>query len=373
MVNISTLGVIFPNTYDEQLPELTRLRSMASIPFAARYRMIDFTLSAMVNAGISSVTLLAKRNYYSLMDHLGNGREWDLSRKRGGLNIVPPFAQSNNNMYHGRVEALCSILDYLESHKEKYVVLSDCNIAWDLDYADLLAQHVASGADVTMVYERTEIPEPIKTANYTLTMDGEGRVSEIRTDDYRPGMQNLCMNVTVIGREELIAMVKDARTHNMVYFERDILAPSLKALNVRGYEFTGYRSRIYDMRSYFHENMRLLDPKNMDALFPAERQVYTKVRDEAPVRYALGSKVSNCVVADGCVIEGEVENCVLFRGVRISKGARVKNCILMQGTVVHPGVEMEYIVTDKNVQVSENRHLAGNDSFPVYVEKNTVI
>ena len=373
MVNINTLGVIFPNTYDELVPDLVRRRTMASIPFAGRYRMIDFSLSAMVNAGITNVTLLAKKNYYSLMDHLGNGREWDLSRKRGGLNIVPPFALANSKVYHGRVEALCSILGYLEAQKEKYVILSDCNIASGLDFADLINRHVASGADVTMVYERAEIPEPIKTENYTFSINEEGRITELRTNDYRQGVQNLFMNVIVMGREELIAMLKDARVHNLVYFERDIIAPSLKILNTRGYEYAGYRARIYDMRSYFNENMRLLDHSNVEKLFPESRPVYTKVRDEAPVRYAMDCKVHNCMVADGCIIEGEVENCVLFRGVKISKGAKVKNCVLMQGTVVEPDAEVEYIVTDKNVVITHNRHLAGNENFPVYVEKGAIV
>ena len=179
--------------------------------------------------------------------------------------------------------------------------------------------------------------------------------------------------IQMLGREELIAMVRDATVHNYVYLERDILAPALKILHVRGYEYTGYRARIYNMKSYFDENMRLLNHKNMEALFPPERPVYTKVRDEAPVRYAMDCKVHNSVVADGCIIEGEVENCVLFRGVRVAKGASIKNCVLMQGTVVEQGVEMEYIVTDKNVTITERRHLKGNENFPVYVEKGTVV
>ncbi len=373
MVNINTLGVLFPNTYDDMLPEMVRLRAMGSVPFAGRYRLIDFPLSAMVNAGIQNVTVLVKQNYYSLMDHLGSGREWDLARKRGGLRIVPPYALAQNKVYHGRVEALCSILGFLESQREKYVILSDCNIASGLDFAALIQAHEASGADVTMVYERAEIPEPAKTDNYTLTLDDAGRVTELRTNDYRPGVRNLFMNVIVMGREELVSFLKDARAHNLMYLERDIIAPHLNILNVRGYEYAGYRARIYDMRSYFNENMRLLDHRNVEALFPEERAVYTKVRDEAPVRYAMDCKVHNSMVADGCVIEGEIENCVLFRGVRISKGAKVKNCVLMQGTVVEPNAEMEYIVTDKNVVITHDRRLSGNENFPVYVEKNTIV
>ncbi len=373
MVNINALGIIFPNTYDELVPQLVKHRTMASVPFGGRYRMIDFTLSGMVNAGIQSVTVIAKKNYRSLMDHLGAGREWDLVRKRGGLNIIPPYAQSSVKVYHGRVEALASVLGYLETQKEKYVVITDCNTASTLDYADLVDTHVKSGANVTLVYERAEIPNPLQTENYTFEINPEGRVTEIRCNDYRRGVQNLSMGVIVMDREELIAMIKDASVQNKVLLERDIFGPSLKILDVRGYEYRGYRAHIYDVKSYFDENMRLLDPENLAQLFPAERPVYTKVRDEAPVRYAMDCKVRNSSVADGCIIEGEVENCVLFRGVKICKGAKVKNCVLMQGTVVESDASMEYIVTDKNVTITLGKHLRGNDAFPVFVEKDTIV
>ncbi len=373
MVNINALGVIFPNTYDDLVPQLVQHRTMASVPFGGRYRMIDFTLSGMVNAGIENVTVIAKKDYHSLMDHLGSGREWDLVRKRGGLNIVPPFAQASAKVYHGRVEALHSILGFLSQQREKYVVLSDCNVASSINFAELIDAHIKSGANVTMVYERAEIAKQFATDNYTFTLDETGRVTEIRWNDYRVGEQNLSMGLIVMDREELIAMVKDASVQNRMYLERDILGPSLKTLRVQGYEYTGYRARIYDVKSYFDENMRLLCPENMAALFPSERPVYTKVRDEAPVRYAMDSKVHRCVVADGCIIEGEIENCIIFRGVKISKGAVVKNCVLMQGTVVEPGVSMEYIVTDKNVIVTMGKALRGNESFPVYIEKGTTV
>lgn len=373
MVNCNALGIIFPNTYDDLIPELVERRTMASVPFAGRYRMIDFCLSGMVNAGIENVTVIVKKNYHSLMDHLGNGREWDLARKRGGLNIVPPFAQNNNKMYHGRVEALHSILGYLENCKERYVVISDCNIASSLDFADLLEQHRQSGANVTMVYERTQIPASLKVDNCTFTMDESGRVNEIRMNDYRDGVQNLSMNIIVMEREELILIVRDAMVRNLVYFERDILSRSLSILNVRGYEFKGYRARIYSMASYFEENMRLLNQDHLDELFGKEAPVYTKVRDEAPARYGMDCHAANCVVADGCLIEGTVENSVLFRGVKICKGAVVKNCVLMQGTEVHKDAYMEYVVADKNVTVTQGKRVCGADTYPVFVSKKTTV
>lgn len=373
MVNKNTLGIIFPNTYDDLIPELVHRRTMASVPFGGRYRMIDFTLSAMVNAGIDNVTVLAKKNYYSLMDHLGNGREWDLSRKLGGLNMVPPFAQSNTKMYHGRVEAIASILSYLEAQKEKYVILSDCNIASDVDYADLMNKHITAGADVTMVYERAAIPEALQTDNYTFDFDENGRMTQLRCNDYRTGVQNLSMNVIVMGREELIAMVRDATVRNYVYLERDILAPALKLLNVRGYEYTGYRARIYNMKSYFDENMRLLDHRNMEALFPPERPVYTKVRDDMPARYIGEPNVQGSLIANGSIIEGTVINSVLFRGVRVAKGATVRNCVIMQDAQIQEGAEIDHCILDKQAIIRRNGRLIGPEAYPIVIAKDVVI
>lgn len=370
--NMDALGIIFPNAYDNLIPEMSTNRTMASIPFGGRYRLIDFVLSDFANAGISNISIMVKRNYHSLMDHLGNGREWDLARKHGGLNLVPPYAEAGVKMYHGRVEALASIVEFLEEQKEEYVVMADANIAFNFDFKKLINAHVESGADVTVMYEKRTIPEALKDDNYTLRMEN-GRVTELLSNDYRPGEQNLSMNVYVIQREALITMVKDATIRGLVYFEKDILARNLELLNVRGYQYTGYAARVADRKTYFDENMRLLDTANLEQLFPKELPVFTKVHDNAPTRYAMDSKVKNCMVADGCIIEGEIENCVLFRGVKVKKGAKVKNCVLMQNTIVEPGAEIEYLVTDKNVKITTDKKLSGTDSFPVYVGKNHTV
>ena len=354
--NVNALGVIFANTYDNLVPELVAERSMASIPFGGRYRLIDFTLSSMANAGIDNVSVIVRRNYHSLMDHLGAGREWDLTRKRGGLNIVPPFAERSVKVYSGRVDALESILSWLEAQKERYVILSDAYTALNFDFAKLIDAHVNSGADVTMVYNRAPIPEGARSDNYTIRIDDAGRVTEILSNDYRLGEQNLSLNIYVIER-------------GLVYFERDILARNLKLLNVQAYRFDGYVARISDMKSYFDENMRLLQPGSMDALFGGA-PIYTKIRDDNPTRYLEGSSVKNSLLADGCVIEGTVENCVLFRGCQVKKGAVVKNSVLGQDTVVEPECDVEFVVTDKNVHITEGKRLNGTDTFPVFIAKN---
>lgn len=371
--NANALGVIFANSYDNLVPELVAERTMASIPFAGRYRMIDFTLSNMANSGVDNVSVIVRKNYHSLMDHLGAGREWDLTRKRGGLNIIPPFAERSIKLYSGRVDALASVLSWLAAQKERYVILSDSNIAMNFNFNKLLEAHVNSGADVTMVYNRTEIPDGARNDNYTIRMDANGRVTELLSNDYRPGMQNLSMNLYVIERESLIQLVRDAAVRGLVYFERDILARNLSLLNVQAYEFTGYAARLADMKSYFDENMRLLQAGNVDQLFDAANPIYTKIRDDNPTRYIEGSKVKNSLLADGCVIEGEVENSLLFRGCVVKKGAVVKNCVLMQDTIVEENCSVEYVVTDKNVHITTGKQLCGTDSFPVFVAKNHTV
>ena len=323
--NANALGIIFPNCYDELLPEMVTERTMASVPFAGRYRMIDFVLSSMVNSGINNVSVIVKKNYHSLMDHLGTGREWDLARKHGGLNIIPPYAEANVKIYNGRIEALASIESFLENQREKYVVMSDANLAINFDFEDLITRHVESGADVTMVYQRAPIPACIKERNHTMKVEN-GRVVELLTNDDRPGVQNISMNIYVMERKTLIQFIKEASARNLNSFERDILARNLSLLNVQAIPYTGYLARIGDR-----------------------------------------------MVADGCIIEGEVEDSILFRGVKIKKGAKVKHCVLMQGTVVESGAEIEYIVTDKNVKITADKKLSGTDSFPVYVAKGHTV
>lgn len=375
--NANAMGIIFPNSYDMLVPELVNERSMASIPFAGRYRMIDFILSSMVNCGIDNVSVLVRRNYHSLMEHLGSGREWDLARKNGGLSIFPPYAEKNMKVYGGRVEAFYSILDTLKEQKEKYVVISDANIAVNFDFKAMINAHIASGADVTVAYTEEIIPNGLKKNDsfrefyYTLKIE-DGQVKKFYMNTDQDGVQNFSMNIYVIEREKLIEMVKEAFVRGFLHFGRDILSQNVDKLNIQAFKFDGYCARITDMKSYFDENMKLLKDENLDALF-SPNPIYTKIRDDNPTRYIPGAKVKNTLVSDGCVIEGIVENCVLFRGVKVAKGAKVRNCVLMQDTVIETGANLEYVITDKDVTIEVAQELHGTDSFPVYVSKGRVV
>ena len=377
--NANALGILFPNSYDSLVPDLVSERLMASIPFASRYRLVDFILSSMANCGIDNISLIVRRNYHSLMDHLGSGREWDLTRKNGGLNLVPPYAEKTVSIYNGRVEALAGILDFLKEQKEKYVVMADTNLAVNFDFNALIEAHMASHADVTVAYKEEPLPIDLiehrdigKSLYYTLASDN-GRVTKMYMNSSEPGMQNISMNIYIIDRELLISQINTAYVRGQVYFERDILAPQLERLNVQAFRYDGYVARISSMKSYFNENMKMLDDVNVDALFSAGNPIYTKIRDDNPARYINGSKVSNIMAADGCIIEGEVENSILFRGVKVGKGAWVKNCVLMQDTVIEADAGVEYVVTDKNATITRGKIIKGTVTFPVYVAKYQIV
>ena len=376
--NKSAMGIIFPNSFDALIPEMANVRLMASIPFASRYRMIDFVLSSMSNCDIDNVAVLPNRKYHSLMDHLGSGREWDLVRKNGGLSIFPPYAESAKAMNTGRVGQIAGILGFLKEQKEKYVVMADSNIAINIDFKAMIEAHIASGADVTIAYNEQAVPESfVKSDNvnkdfyYSLTIDG-GKVKKIYVNPTDAGVQNLSLNIFVIARELLIELVEVAFMRGQVHFTRDILLNQVNHLNIQAYKYDGYAARIWGINSYFEENMKLLDDYNLDALF-AGGPIYTKIRDDNPTRYITGSKAANVMVADGCVIEGEVENSILFRGVKIAKGAKVKNCILMQDTVVDAGANIEYLIADKDVTISAGKEMKGTDSYPVYIAKGVTV
>ena len=371
--NKSALGIIFPNTYDAVIPELTNVRLMASIPFASRYRLVDFMLSSMAGSDINNISLLVQKNYLSLMDHLGSGREWDLVRKNGGLHLFPPNVERTSTVYTGRVSAIAGILQFLSEQKEKYVVMCDTNTVANIDFKAMIEAHIASGADVTCAYNEQEIPAGYlamrneKGFYYTYRVE-DGRVTKVNVNVKTEGTHYLSMNVFVVERELLIKLINDAHVIGQRYWERDVLLNQVDTLNIQGYKYEGYVARITGMKDYFDENMKLLDDANLDALFSGNA-INTKIRDDNPTRYIAGAKSVNSMAADGCVIEGNVENSILFRGVKVGKGAVVKNCILMQDTVIEAGAAVEYLITDKEVTVTAGKEVKGTDAYPVYIAK----
>lgn len=369
----NVLGLVFANMHDTTLGDMTKNRTMGSVMFGGRYRLIDFPLSNMVNSGISEVGVITKSNYQSLLDHLGSAREWDLARKKGGLYILPPFGNVESTLYRGRIEALYGAMSFIKHSRAKYVILSDCDVVTNIDYKPIVAAHIESGADITAVaHTGVYSSDDIKTST-VFNVDADKNVTSVLINPDISGTCTTSLNVFVMSMDFLIETVNDAMARGNVSFERNILQEKCRELKIKIYEYDNYFSKLNSPESYFKSNMALLEPENARKLFVPKRSIYTKVSDNAPVKYDLDSKVSNSLIADGCIIEGEVENSVLFRGVKVGKGAKVKNCILMQGTVVGDNAELNYLITDKNVSICENHILTSSSQYPMYVGKGASV
>lgn len=337
--------------------------------FGGRYRLIDFPLSNMVNSGICEVGVITKSNYQSLLDHLGSAREWDLARKKGGLYILPPFGNVESTLYRGRIEAIYGAMSFISHSSAKYVVMTDCDVITNIDYKPIVTQHIESGADITVVtHTKAYTSEELKTGTVFNT-DEEGNVTSVLIQPALSGTCCASLNMFVISMQLLKDLVNDGIARGLVSFERNILQERCGELKIKTYEYNGYFSKLNSTSSYFKANMDIIDPENAKQLFVPKRAIYTKVSDNAPAKYDLDSVVTNSLVADGCIIEGEVINSVVFRGVKVGKGAVVKNCILGQGTVVGDGAQMSYMITDKDVTVMDKHVITSSAEYPLYVAK----
>ncbi len=371
MTGKNIVGIVFSDAYDECISELTGIRTMGSVPFACRYRLIDFVLSNMVNSGIEKVGVLTKSNYQSLMDHVGTGKPWDLSRKNDGLFILPPFSTNEAGGNADKLASLKGAMGFISRSNEEYVLLSDCNTVINLDIEALAEYHTEKNADITIVYKNGK--KPNLTDVIVLDMDENNKAEKISVSPVCDGAVNFSLNVIFMKKALLERLINEAISLNYKDFEADIIQRNAGKLAIYGYEATGYSAVIESMESYFKTNMELLNPDNCDDLFNADRPVYTKVRDDMPAIYGLGSDVKNSLIADGCIIDGTVENSILFRGVRVEKGAVVKNSIVMQDGFVAQNAALNCVVVDKSVVITPNKTLSGAENYPVYIGKEIVI
>lgn len=370
MSESKVLGIIFSNTHDDEMGDMTMVRTMGSVPFGGRYRLVDFPLSNMVNAGIRDVGMITQSNYHSLMDHVGAGREWDLARKIGGLTILPPYANlqgGSTTAVRGSLEALYNVRAYIEDSSAEYVLLTDCDTVDNIDYNAMLAAHEKSGAGITILCSRYEVA-PHHGEDLVLSIQEDGFLRDASRSAEAQGEQDVYMNTAIFDRELLLRLVNDGVSHGR-YSINETIQNQARSRNVFCYKAEGWFYHIHSLNEYFVANMELLKEHVRADLFRPERPIYTKVRDEAPAKYGVYSSVKNSFVADGCVIEGTVENSIIFRGAKVGQGAVVKNSIVMQDCVISVNSRLDYVILDKEVLIRDGRHLAGYLTYPIYVPK----
>ena len=368
-VNYNVLGLIFASMHDSYVSELTKQRTMGSIPFGGRYRLIDFPLSNFVNSGVSEVGVITKSNYGSLLDHLGSGRDWDLSRKKGGLHLLPPYSQTGG-IYKGRLDALSNIWSFVEHSNAKYVILSNCDVVATIDFAPVLKQHKETEADITLVYSKGMYDNEKNNCATILEFDSDNVLNGVLVDPAISGECNQWLDMMIVSKDFLKKIVSDAASRNLYSFTREILQNKSSEYKIMGYEHKDFFIRIDSVQNYYIANRILLEKSKRDSLFKSKMPVYTKIGDNAPVKYGLESNIKNSLIADGCVIEGTVENSVLFRGVKVGKGAVIKDSVIMQGTKIGNNCSISSVITDKNVEISDEKVLTGSETYPLYIGKN---
>ena len=366
-------GIIFSYEKHNDLRELTANRTPSSVPFAGRYRIIDFILSSMVNAGITDVGVVMGGSYQSLLDHLGSGKDWDLSRKHGGLRLLPPFSYEETGgvrAFRGKMEALAGVRSYLEGIRQSHVVLADSDLIINIPLQDVYQAHLASGADITAVCT-SNVDSDCDVTFFRL--DSEGRVGEVlfplrdRTGCHR------ALEIYVLSKQLLLDLVDECMSHDQTSFRGAVLQAKASSLHIHSYVWDGYAAQIRSLKEYYTRSLELLDPAIRREVFPAARPIHTKERNDASTYLDPTGACCNSLVADGCTIEGTVENSILFRGVSVARGAEVKNCILMQDVTVSRDAVLHHVIADKNVEVADARTLMGHENYPMVIAKDSKV
>ncbi len=379
---MTAAGLIFTNIHDDSLREMTARRAMASVPFGGRYRLVDFPLSCMVNADVVKIGVVTHDNYQSLLSHLGSGKDWDLARRSGGIRILPPLVSAYHNSVAGRVystrlEALMGVTDFIEKCTEDVVVLSDANAVFNMDFRRIIEAHGRSGAEMTFVTKRMPASRcPVGRDVKVMTADDGGRLVDLKEFDPfdHVGEIPVYTNVTVASRDYLLRVIRDAIARSYKSYFSDVVKNRMREDYFAVYPYDGYYDMIVSLAGYYRASMELLDTDVRRALLGnGTLPIYTKVRNSAPTVFTEHADVRGSLIADGCLIEGRVENSILFRGVHVARGAVVKDSILLQDTAVGENAWISCTVADKDVVLREGRHLSGDAVQPYYIEKRRTI
>ena len=369
---MNVMGIIFTN--DATMGELTNKRTMASIPFGGRYRQVDWALSNLSCAGVRHIGIISRHSYQSLMHHVGDGEEWGLELEEGGLEFLTPFAQTTVGSYRGKLESLNNAMDFLEfGNEDDLVVMIDSAVLSNIDLNAVIDAHVASGKDVTVV-TKCGICNGEKKVDLAIKVE-DGQIKDMAVDYVAGAEYCASMDIFVLSKNFLIKSVKYLVSRDKFHMDRDLVMGGWQhgKVSVNTYAFEGIAMFNESVEEYFANSMSLINKDVRQGLFNGAHPVYTKVRDRVPTYYGDGCEIENCLVADGCMLEGEVEDSILFREVSVAKGAEVENCILFNDAVIGEGAELKYVILDKNVTVTPGAKLIGTKKNPIIVKRGETV
>ena len=371
---ISAAGIIFSSLNNNTLSRLTTERTVAAIPFACRYRLVDFCLSNMVNANISNINIVANYSYRSLVEHIGSGKDWDLARREGGITMISPYqtayVASSAQLFSTHLEALKSMKEYINEFKEDYVVLMDSDHALNIDLANVIKTHEQTGAEITFVTQKVGKDYTSKTPRMMVSSIA-GKITDIAMGStYNEKNPELALNIFVMKTVHLRTIIEEADAYSLNSLTKMFLK-NFKHSNYRVYCYDGYVASVSSFLDYYKHSMTLAKSEEArnSLLWKKEFPIFTRVHNSAPTVHTDTAVVENSIIADECVIEGTVINSVIFRGVHVGKGTVIRDSVLFHGTYVEDNVELNCIVTDKDVHITRGVKLSGNENMPFYIQK----
>ena len=370
---MNVMGIIFAN--DANMDELSHKRTMGSIPFGGRYRQIDFHLSNMAAAGIRHIGIISRQNYQSLINHVGSGEEWGLELEEGGLEYLTPYAMSSTHSYRGKLETLYYAMSFLDyGPDDEYVIMADSAILCNIDLNSVLTAHIASGKDITVV-TKAGIADGKKQLDLAIRLDAKGEIADMAVDYVAPSDYLASMDLFVLTKSLLRKLVRECIARNLFHMDRDLVLGSWQqgAVSVNVYTFPGLALFNETTEEYFRNSLALLDKTIRHDLFYYNHPVFTKVRDRVPSYYGEESAIDNCIVADGCMLEGCVSNSVLFRQVTVKEGAKVENSLIMNDTVVGENCQIKFAILDKDVTVRPGTKLIGTPAKPIIIKRGETV
>ncbi len=367
------MGIINLSESTENIKELTLNRSIGALPFAGRYRLIDFALSNMVNSRIDNVAIVTQGKTRSLMDHLGSGKPWDLNRNRDGLFVFHPDVSSQDIVQRkGDIEIFKDNLDYLYRSTQEYVAMSRSYMIASVDYEKVLKYHEECDADMTIIYANVLNSSDFMNCD-TVMVNNNHEILSIGKNLSKDEAIDISMEMYLMKRELLITIIEDAIQSGDGDHLKQCIFNRLPQMKVYGYRHYGYVACINSLTNYYKNGLDMLHNDIYSELFRGERLVYTKVKNEPPAKYTPTAVVKNSLIGNGSIIKGTVINSVIARGVVVEEGAVVKNSIVLQHATISETSNLEFMIIDKNVRISGKKRLSGDINHPYVVKKNAVL
>lgn len=340
------------------------------MPVAGSYRAIDFALSNMTNSHINKVAVFTQYNAGSLNEHLSSSKWWDFGRKQGGLYVFTPAVTAESNAwYRGTADAIAQNLAFLKSSHEPYVVITSGDCVYKLDYNKVLAYHIEKKADITVVCK--DMPADFNVERYgTIKMNEESRIEEFEEKPIIAKSNTISCGVYVVRRRLLIEMIERCMDEDRYDFVKDILIRYKDMKYIYGYKIKDYWSNIASVDDYFQTNMAFLRPEVRNYFFHQYPDIYSKVDDMPPAKYNTGANVHNSLIASGCIVNGTVEDSVVFKKAYIGNNCYIKNSIILNDVYIGDNTHIENCIVESHGTIRANSFYKGEDGIKVVIEKN---